>query len=321
MTSADKPNRKNDSPRSSRKFLPDQCEVPGCPRSCRARIGGLAACLNHYVMYRKRGTFKSREAKIKPPLMTLPSVLTCNHCQSSFVHEHTWAKYCSSCRDPVKGGLRQCLSKRERRRPAVESKTFGPFTCSYCGEEFMSKKRTRVTCSTKCIRMMRAERARRSAAVSKDRRIYRAWSRKAAAAERNKARAEERAARLSWHECRECGSPFQSGRAVAVFCSEQCSSKDSRRTSRKKRKAAIRAARVESVNPTTVFDRDGWRCQLCGRMTSRSKRGTCHPNAPELDHIMPLSKGGEHSYKNTQCTCRACNHAKSDVELGQRRMF
>ena len=36
------------------------------------------------------------------------------------------------------------------------------------------------------------------------------------------------------------------------------------------------------------------------------------PLSPELDHIHPVSKGGAHSYANTQCLCRQCNAGKSD---------
>lgn len=31
-----------------------------------------------------------------------------------------------------------------------------------------------------------------------------------------------------------------------------------------------------------------------------------------LDHIVPISKGGPHTYSNTQCLCRDCNLKKSD---------
>lgn len=32
--------------------------------------------------------------------------------------------------------------------------------------------------------------------------------------------------------------------------------------------------------------------------------------APELDHVMPLSKGGTHSMDNVQLLCRKCNQRK-----------
>lgn len=90
-----------------------------------------------------------------------------------------------------------------------------------------------------------------------------------------------------------------------------------KRTSRLTRKMRQRCQTVESVNPLKVFDRDKWTCQLCKKKTPKSLRGSLDPRAPELDHIMPVSLGGEHSYRNTQCSCRACNGSKSNRPLGQ----
>jgi hypothetical protein len=68
----------------------------------------------------------------------------------------------------------------------------------------------------------------------------------------------------------------------------------------------------EYVNPVNVFARDGWRCQHCGCDTPKALlSNTVEPNAPTLDHILPLSKGGAHSTANTQCLCRYCNGYKA----------
>lgn len=119
--------------------------------------------------------------------------------------------------------------------------------------------------------------------------------------------------------CRECAAVFVPvyGMKRRSFCSQDCCDRSTNRTARLKRKARKRAATVESVNPTRVFVRDGWLCHLCGGKTDRARRGTYHPKAPELDHIVPLSKGGAHSYANTACAHRKCNAAKSDTIMGQ----
>lgn len=84
----------------------------------------------------------------------------------------------------------------------------------------------------------------------------------------------------------------------------------------------MRTALVERVDPIKVFERDGWRCQMCRRPTPKKLKGKPKANAPELDHIIPLARGGEHSYRNTQLLCRACNSAKSDKDVGQQmRLF
>jgi 5-methylcytosine-specific restriction endonuclease McrA len=93
------------------------------------------------------------------------------------------------------------------------------------------------------------------------------------------------------------------------------------KAAKRRREARMRGAESELVHPNRVFDRDGWRCHMCGRKTPRRLRGTCSPTAPELDHIIPLARGGPHTYANTACSCRECNHRKGDKPLGQARLF
>lgn len=54
-----------------------------------------------------------------------------------------------------------------------------------------------------------------------------------------------------------------------------------------------------------VFARDGHRCQYCSRP------------AENIDHVMPRSRGGEHSWENVVASCRACNARKEDRLLSE----
>lgn len=160
--------------------------------------------------------------------------------------------------------------------------------CEHCGSRFTAKSRAVRLCSDECKRADAATKQRhRSAANDNKQQI----------------------------DCAECGCAFSPtyGDKRSVYCSKDCSKRSARRVARKAARARIRSVTVDQVNPTKVFDRDGWACVECGVDTPRELRGTYEPNAPELDHIMPLSKGGEHSYANTQCLCRQCNAAKSDT--------
>jgi 5-methylcytosine-specific restriction endonuclease McrA len=49
-----------------------------------------------------------------------------------------------------------------------------------------------------------------------------------------------------------------------------------------------------------VFARDDWSCQYCGR------------SAENLDHVVPRSRGGAHSWENVVAACRRCNSRKEN---------
>lgn len=121
------------------------------------------------------------------------------------------------------------------------------------------------------------------------------------------------------NKCLVCGSytKYTFGRS-RKYCSKKCyKSTDSYRlqlkVSRLKRKALERGASVGyKINPIDIFNRDNWTCKICNCHTPEHKRGSYDDDAPELDHIYPLSKGGAHTFDNVQLLCRACNATKSD---------
>jgi hypothetical protein len=121
-------------------------------------------------------------------------------------------------------------------------------------------------------------------------------------------------------QCPECSRSFQTRGMDQRYCTEACRKRVADRKRNHIRRVRTKVDATEVFDPLEVLARDGWRCHLCGVRTPKSKRGTHHDRAPELDHIVPLSAGGEHSRLNTACACRRCNIAKSDKPLGQLRL-
>ena len=89
-----------------------------------------------------------------------------------------------------------------------------------------------------------------------------------------------------------------SKRTWAVANPEKMSAAQQRRRARKL------GAFVEDVDHAVVFERDAGVCGICNLPVGL--------DAWHLDHIKPLSKGGEHSYANTQVSHPTCNQRKGD---------
>lgn len=130
-------------------------------------------------------------------------------------------------------------------------------------------------------------------------------------------------------ECLYCGKTFEfSDVARRHYCSEICRKKGfvecarkHKRISRHVRRVRIRqAGGVERLDPYSIFERDGWRCQHCNKKTRRTYKIT-HDLYPNLDHIVPVSKGGRHSRDNVQTLCRACNLRKKDGLLNDQMLL
>jgi 5-methylcytosine-specific restriction endonuclease McrA len=78
------------------------------------------------------------------------------------------------------------------------------------------------------------------------------------------------------------------------------------------RRANGRPIETELIVDRAVCEAAGWRCAICGVRTPADHRGTIRPDAPEIDHIIPIAAGGDHTHANVQCLCRLCNIAKGD---------
>jgi 5-methylcytosine-specific restriction endonuclease McrA len=78
---------------------------------------------------------------------------------------------------------------------------------------------------------------------------------------------------------------------------------DKKRESVARRRARIKGTQVERIDRALVYDRFAGRCYLCGREVPR--------DGWHLEHIIPVSKGGSHTYTNVAVACPACNFAKA----------
>lgn len=231
-----------------------------------------------------------------------------------------WA--CKACGRQMRtrpSQVKTCCSRScaMRLRPPAQKLTAPRRVCPGCGEEFaarMSGGARKIHCSRRCE--LEVKRRARDKASKVDAEV----------------RAIRRLGKSSYRPglyratCCKCGVVIVvrrtkgGAKSVCGSCAKEAkrlwrrSAKGMavKRRYKSSRRARLRGNDAEVFDPLEVLRRDGWTCQMCGIETPEHLRGTCEANAPELDHIIPLAKGGPHTMENTQCLCRQCNCEKSD---------
>lgn len=233
-------------------------------------------------------------------------------------------------RDGIDSWCRACHSDAVKRSPSQVLKRRGPVTvaCTQCGASFTSTAANAKYCSVRCSRDAVSYQPRPKRTVS-CRTCGRCFIQPRADSEycsrrcqpntlrhrqqkaiRNR---EAKVRRLAQRVCLFCGKRAierdgtlaWSGRRT-IFCSSLCG-REYHRWSREER---MRGAIIEPVDIAVLLERDGGICQLCRKPVGKGRRRFA-ANYPTIDHIVPISRGGEHSYRNTQLAHRRCNIRKS----------
>lgn len=137
--------------------------------------------------------------------------------------------------------------------------------------------------------------------------------------------------------CKECGkeyTPRQYMQSVGVtyfsnagYCSKECKRKMENRLSKasKRAKGTIENHRHRARKYGCAYDSSvtlpklikfkGLRCGICGRMCDPNDHSWSKyfgPMYPTIDHIIPMSKGGGHTWDNVQVAHAICNSYKCD---------
>ena len=104
--------------------------------------------------------------------------------------------------------------------------------------------------------------------------------------------------------CARCNSSLENKRPQAIYCSKTCKSMDHTQKHRGNTRFATTARRFH------IYERDNKTCYLCGVYLDFEK--------VELDHLVPISRGGDSSPENLAVSCRTCNRTRgAKIEVAQ----
>ena len=167
---------------------------------------------------------------------------------------------------------------QNRRRLPVPEQPERP--CAYCGKLFTPKRRDTRYC-------------------------YGGWCAQAAYLARKLA---GEAPRMVEHviQCGECGEEFTARHPSARWCSSRCQMRHRSRESSRRRGTGTGAV---PYTDREIFERDGWRCYLCGKTVKHTTART-DPGGATIDHVVPLSRGGADVPDNVATAHWRCNREK-----------
>lgn len=101
---------------------------------------------------------------------------------------------------------------------------------------------------------------------------------------------------------RKRSQPEYKAKRRSTYASYRAANLDKLADKEAKRRAIKVAATVEPVSRAEVWSRGAGQCWLCGKPVTL--RGM------HVDHAVPLSRGGAHSYANCRPACAGCNLRK-----------
>ena len=138
------------------------------------------------------------------------------------------------------------------------------------------------------------------------------------------------------HVCSVCGNHFSvsdymqsTGRILTPTSPKYCSKECRRKAANKARKKAPsgrtgnyydRARKygckyIPGITLKKLIERDGMKCQICGGICDWNDHSWSEysgPTYPSIDHIIPMAKGGGHTWENVQVAHIICNSEKGD---------
>jgi 5-methylcytosine-specific restriction endonuclease McrA len=217
----------------------------------------------------------------------------CPQCNCSFYARKNKRIYCSN----------KCATDSLRK-----SRKFG--ICLFCGKEFVCKRYTDIGryCSHRCqVDHLQQQRLERLAEKKEEQKQRRVVAKKQKDLEQMKDMFSDFIKRLK--TCNECGALFFADNLRSTYCSQRCKNKALNRSHDRRLNKCKK--REYSITLKKLYKKYDGVCQGCGyKMTF-----DIDPNDdlyPSIDHIIPISKGGNHSWDNVQLMCRRCNYMKSD---------
>lgn len=243
----------------------------------------------------------------------------CEYCGKEFVARDRRNVFC----------CKQCKDNASKVRRGIQPTVFRKKICLCCGKEFETQYSRKQFCNRKCKGRSRKPQIEKVCVIC-GKTFLTYWNNQVTCGDEEckntqtlirRYRNKDKASKLiqyEFRECKECGELFSvDSRMNNVYCSKDCRRKAANRRSDKR----IPKEQIvdTDISLKRLFKRDNGICWICGKQSilddwQYSKTGKRYPgdNRAEIDHVIPVSRGGLHSWNNVRIAHHKCNHDKSD---------
>lgn len=126
--------------------------------------------------------------------------------------------------------------------------------------------------------------------------------------------------------CKVCGATFKTSKTNQTICSKKCNKKSTAYGDWRKRrdieKKTFEITSMGNITLVKVIQKDNNTCYLCGGKCDafdcwyKNDKVVCGDTYPTIDHVVPLIKGGTHTWGNVRLACKKCNTHKAMKEVG-----
>ena len=264
----------------------------------------------------------------------------CRNCKAEFIPNYKGSKTFDCSEECYKEQRKKQNRERYRKENGLYDKYGKERKCKYCSKDISDRPLDALYCDTSCRNALRyfettknmpIDEYRKMIAEQKEQKLARL---EIEAKERQKQRAISNIAKLLNKEvlrrervveltrpCVECGTPFYNPHPRALTCTPLCSKRRANRRLRLYNSKRLNESNIvdKDITLQKLFDKYDGICYLCGKECDFNDKVITEEGYtivgktyPSIEHVIPISKNGMHSWDNVNLAHHYCNSIKSD---------
>ena len=232
---------------------------------------------------------------------------TCEQCNEEFETIRLTSRFCSTT----------CRTKDYKTKESNKNKQ----TCNQCGKHFYRYRKQRF-CSQSCAGLYGDKPSKPKPIIKTKRKFNCIVCNVEYESQSNRSKFCSYKCRYAYQvehqpvydkRCIECGKHYSTTRMKSKYCSKKCCKTFNYRVNETRRREQLRKnGKIDwDISIERLMKRDKNLCYLCGDKVNINLdyNDDYYPN---IEHVIPVSKGGTHTWDNVKLSHRICNMEKSD---------